>query len=87
MKEQLKAVVTGLHQKIILRCVITGNPEPTVTWFKDGEVNMANTEYKNFTATYTIKDTVGESTGNYICRASNEAGMAETAATVTIQGL
>lgn len=86
VKEQLQAVVSGLHQEVILRCVVTATPVPKIEWLKDGKAISGYTKYENFTATFTIKQTAEDSGGMYTCRASNEAGMAECSATVVIQG-
>ncbi|KAK8746935.1 hypothetical protein OTU49_016904 [Cherax quadricarinatus] len=85
VKEQLQAIVTGLHQEVILRCVVTASPPPKIDWLKDGKPVSGITRYENFTATFTIKETMETSGGMYTCRASNEAGMAECSATVVIQ--
>lgn len=85
VKEQLQAVVSGLHQEVILRCVVTATPAPKIEWLKDGKAISGFTKYENFTATFTIKQTNEDSGGMYTCRASNEAGMAECSATVVIQ--
>lgn len=86
VKEQLTPVVTGLHQEVILRCVVTANPLPKIEWQKDGKSVTGITHYENFTATFTIRETNESSGGMYTCRASNEAGMAECSATIVIQG-
>ncbi|CAF2138019.1 unnamed protein product, partial [Rotaria magnacalcarata] len=83
--EQLQPVVTGLYQKVVLRCVISGTPQPTIEWYKDGQQITSNTTYENFRATYTIWETSGSSSGMYTCRAFNEAGFNECTASVTIQ--
>lgn len=87
VKEELQAVVAGLHVEVMLRCVVTATPPPKIEWSKDGKPITGMTSYENFTATYTIKETMETSGGMYTCRASNEAGMAECSATVVIQGL
>lgn len=79
-------VVTGLHQEVVLRCVVTANPLPKIEWQKDGKPVTGITHYENFTATFTIRETNESSGGMYTCRASNEAGMAECSATIVIQG-
>lgn len=86
VKEPLQAVVTSLHQEIVLRCVVTATPTPKIEWLKDGKTVSEDTKYENFTATYRIRDSNETSGGMYTCRASNEAGMAECSATVVIQG-
>ncbi|XP_066957175.1 titin-like [Macrobrachium rosenbergii] len=85
VKEQLQAVVTGLHQKIVLRCVVTASPPPRIEWMRDGKIIQGETKYENFTATFTIQSSREDTGGMYTCRASNEAGMAECSATVAIQ--
>lgn len=85
--EELQPVVTGLHQTVVLRCVISGTPVPTIEWKKDGQIITSNITYENFTATYTIRETNGSSAGMYTCRATNEAGYNECSASIVIQGL
>ncbi|KAG0723047.1 Titin [Chionoecetes opilio] len=85
VKEKLTPVVTGLHQEVVLRCVVTANPLPKIEWLKDDKPLTGITFYENFTATFTIKETNESSGGMYTCRARNEAGMAECSATIVIQ--
>ena len=86
VKEVVQPVVTGLRQTVVLRCVITGTPVPTITWTKDDTVISHNITYDNFCATYTVSETDSLTSGLYTCKAVNDAGSAETSATVVIQG-
>ena len=83
----MQAVVTGLNQELVLKCVVSGTPVPTIEWFQDGKPITNDVVYENFTATYTIRSTHENSGGMYMCKASNSAGYAECSATVIIQGI
>ena len=52
-----------------LKCIVSGYPQPDITWFKDGhEVEGVKSQ------TYFIEELTLESRGLYKCFASNELG-------------
>ena len=84
--ETLKDIKIGLNQKLTLTCVITGNPTPDITWFKDGKIIKSKTiTYENHVATYIIKETEETTEGIYTVKAQNVMGTAETTCHVVVQ--
>ncbi|CAK8691082.1 unnamed protein product [Clavelina lepadiformis] len=69
-------VVEGDDQS--LECLVTGIPDPEVTWYKNGEevtsVSHENLRVSNQGQTLTISDTQVSDGVEYICEASNVAG-------------
>nr|CAD7257406.1 unnamed protein product [Timema shepardi] len=85
IQEPLKGVVCGLKKSITLSCVVGGVPQPEIK-LRDGRTfkNKYMT-YENRVAKYTITETTETTSGTYTCQATNDAGYAETTATVKIQ--
>lgn len=84
--ESLKDVRIGLKAYLKLSCVITGNPQPEITWYKDGKViKSINITYENNVAKYVMSETRDTTSGIYTVRAQNEMGTAETRCEVVIE--
>lgn len=85
--EPLKDVTVGPGQSVTLTCVISGNPTPTIKWFRNKKVvtTTKTITYENRIAKYVIDEANEESVGTYTCTAENVSGKAETSCTVTIQ--
>lgn len=78
----------GSFTKVDFACQVSGYPEPTVTWFKDGYSVMRTATY-NITTVYTNNQVLTSVLqvditfaaepfyGNYRCRVINELGEAE----------
>lgn len=70
-------------------CQVTGNPTPTVSWFKAGVPIQHNPDYhtsvENGICSLTIEETFAEDSARYTCKATNDAGIAETSATLTVK--
>ncbi|XP_032711907.1 titin isoform X2 [Lontra canadensis] len=70
------------------QCLVRGSPRPTVYWYKDGRLvqgsrfsaEESGIGFHNLFITNLGKDDVGE----YRCVATNESGMAETCAALTL---
>ena len=73
-----------------LTCKVIGLPRPDVAWFRDGKelIPTPNIKqsYEDDTATLTINKMTMDQDGEYKCIAENSAGVAETAAKVTVEG-
>ncbi|XP_062540646.1 titin isoform X4 [Armigeres subalbatus] len=78
-------------QRAQLQCVIFGHPTPTIEWFKDGISIQNNPDYKttfdNGLCCLTIDETVTADTAEYLCRAINDAGIADSPARLTVTEL
>lgn len=57
-----------LYDQVVLTCVATGNPTPTITWYKDDEVV---TDFDGNFFQFTITELSLEQRGFYHCEASN----------------
>ena len=57
-----------LYGRVTLTCIATGNPAPTITWFKDGQM-LPSTDTNFFQ--YTISELGLEERGFYHCEAAN----------------
>uniref|UniRef100_A0A914WDR8 Muscle M-line assembly protein unc-89 n=1 Tax=Plectus sambesii TaxID=2011161 RepID=A0A914WDR8_9BILA len=74
-----------------LECAVTGKPEPTVQWLKDGKpVQVDNSHVivkasANGQHALTIVNAKQSDVGSYTCKAVNPAGEAETAAALHVQ--
>jgi len=80
--------VTGdvlLGESIILTCVASGNPIPSVLWLKDGAHLMGNTLDRN--GILYIREFSADNTGNYTCVATSVLGSAETHISLTGQNV
>lgn len=84
--ESLKDIRIGLNKYLKLSCVITGNPKPDITWYKDGKIiKTRSISYENYIAQYTISETTDTTSGIYTVSAQNTMGSAETKCEVIIQ--
>ncbi|XP_063701950.1 titin homolog isoform X2 [Culicoides brevitarsis] len=73
----------------VLRCVVTGNPLPTVQWFKN-DVNVDNSpdyiiNYNNGEATLKFEEVFLEDQAVFKCKATNSSGTEETIAQLTVE--
>lgn len=74
--------------KMELSVQVKGDPDPQVTWTKDGKAisssEIMEVKYKNGTATVLINEVFPEDAGRYTCRATNTKGSVETSSKVVI---
>ena len=70
------------------QCKITGQPKPTVTWYKGARDISHGGKYhisqEGDTYTLTVYDVFGEDADEYVCRAVNKAGAKSTRAELVI---
>ncbi|KAK5973290.1 hypothetical protein GCK32_013682, partial [Trichostrongylus colubriformis] len=70
---------------------IEGEPEPKITWLKDGIDVKSNIDYRqefvNGVASLVIEETFIEDTATYTVRAENIGGVAESSARLTVKSL
>jgi len=78
-------------QTLELRATVRGEPEPTVTWYRDDKplaatlkvvVGKAKDEH-----TVSVQQVTAAAAGTYKCVAANTHGSAEHTALVTVTGL
>lgn len=69
-------------------CQITGVPKPTIAWYKGAREIINGARYHIYadgdTYNLSINDVFGEDADEYICRASNKAGVKSTRAELVI---
>jgi hypothetical protein len=84
----LKHLTIGDGERLTLQCSVAGDPEPQVTWFKDGRRLESNDfvdlKYKYGLATLKIEEVYPEDAGEYKCVAKNIAGTAECQCTLKV---
>ncbi|XP_047102318.1 twitchin isoform X3 [Schistocerca piceifrons] len=65
-----------------LSCTVTGDPDPQITWSKNGETltssDIIDLKYKGGIASLTINEVFPEDEGEYCCEATNSIGTAKT---------
>lgn len=70
------------------QCTISGNPKPTVTWYKGAREITSGSRYNIYSEgevyNLVINDVFGEDADNYVCRAVNKAGIKSTRADLVI---
>ena len=77
-----QSTFTNLYQDIILRCAVSGNPQPTIAWYKDGR-RIAG----EGSPLLVIQEMELSDRGVYHCTATNTLGTVVSApAVVNING-
>ncbi|CAG5126021.1 unnamed protein product [Candidula unifasciata] len=84
-----KELVVLEGSNITLVCFVVGKPTPTVTWFKE-EIEITQSTryistYENGRCTLTINNVTFEEEAEFICTATNEAGVATTYVDIFVQ--
>ena len=71
-----------LYQSVNLSCAVTGSPQPTIEWFKDGQTVSGEVQQFLFISQLDVVDR-----GEYYCTATNEVGSFSSASVfVNING-
>lgn len=85
----LKSLNIGDGERLTLQCQVAGDPEPQVTWYKDGKKLESNDfvdlKYKYGLATLKIEEAYPEDAGEYKCIAKNYVNSAETVCTLKVK--
>ncbi|XP_061680955.1 hemicentin-1 isoform X2 [Syngnathoides biaculeatus] len=78
--------IEPLGGNAILNCDVRGDPLPTILWSKSGiNLHINNRIRQLDNGSLAIYGTVVEDAGNYICVATNDAGVVERSVTLTLQ--
>nr|XP_061831771.1 hemicentin-1-like isoform X1 [Nerophis lumbriciformis] len=78
--------IEPLGGNAILNCEVRGEPLPTIQWSKNGINMQINNRIRQMdNGSLAIYGTVSEDAGNYICVATNDAGIVERSVTLTLQ--
>lgn len=87
--EPLKDLEVGDGSALTLQCTVKGDPEPQITWSKNGKAisssEIMNLKYKNGAATLTINEVYPEDEGVYTCTATNSIGATDTKCNLKIK--
>uniref|UniRef100_A0A8C8RXS5 Hemicentin 1 n=1 Tax=Pelusios castaneus TaxID=367368 RepID=A0A8C8RXS5_9SAUR len=75
----LTEVVVTRGNNVSLECKVQGNPQPAITWMKDGHplVNGSGVEILNDGHLLQLKNAQVSDTGRYVCVALNVAGLTD----------
>ncbi|KAM5280233.1 titin isoform 2-T2 [Ctenodactylus gundi] len=76
-------------ESIVLECLITGEPQPVVTWFQNGVIVKPNWkfEFEDVNCNYRlyIKDVNSQDSGRYKCAAENDSGTVDSVLDLTVE--
>lgn len=85
----LKNLAIGDGERLTFQCQVAGDPEPQVSWYKDGKKLESNDfvdlKYKYGLATLKIEKVYPEDAGEYKCIAKNYVNQAESVATLKVK--
>lgn len=87
----LHSVNANEGETAVLECKVTGEPEPTVKWFKDSEPvavggRIQSVSKPDGTQQLVIKNATKEDAGEYRCEATNDGGTAWTEGPLAVKG-
>jgi len=73
---------------LAIKCTVKGDPEPQITWFKDGEAvsssDIVDLKYRQGLASLSINELFPEDAGKYTCKATSSQGEAECSCKLTV---
>lgn len=76
-------------QQFTFQCVVTGQPQPIVEWYKDGRSIHTNADYKTTfdgaQCTLTIDESIVADSARFTCKATNAAGQSETSGQLSVK--
>ena len=79
-------VIISVGELALLTCEVSGDPEPSVTWTKNGNSTIPRAQFKNDGRILVIQDVSPRDSGVYECKASNNFGESRTSTTVIVAG-
>lgn len=86
IKDLPQRTILAVGELAILTCEVSGDPEPYVSWSKDGDPNILRAQFKNGGRILAIKDVLPIDSGVYECRASNKLGESRSSTKVIVAG-
>ena len=74
---------------IFLRCTVANVPPPAIHWYYPRSISKSKVEIVSAynTSTLRVRHAVHSDRGLYVCSASNEVGLAEAVASVSVPGM
>ncbi len=89
LKPRSRSVFEG--STVRFTCTSNGDPEPTIEWFFNGDAfvpdKRKDLKLRNGISTITINNACADDIGDYKVVATNESGVLEHIATLSIEGL
>ncbi|CDW52538.1 protein unc g; protein unc f; protein unc d; prot ein unc b; protein unc a [Trichuris trichiura] len=85
----LRSRLIQLNHQCKLLCCVSGKPQPTVTWTKDGvpvDKDRVSLSYRHGVCSMEIYGVKMEDAGRYTCEAENSVGKASTSCVINVQG-
>ena len=86
IKDLPEKTILPVDDLAILTCEVSGDPEPSVTWSKDGDTNIPRAQFRNDGRILAIKDVLPIDSGVYECKASNKLGESRSSTLVVVAG-
>ncbi len=86
IEELPERVILSVGKLAVLTCEVSGNPEPSVTWTKNGNASIPRAQFKNDGRILVIPHVLPGDSGVYECKASNALGENRTSTTVIVAG-
>lgn len=88
--QPLKNLSAEEGTKVTFEGTVTGKPEPTIKWFKEGKEISDSADfqisYKNNRVVLTIPEVFEEDAGRYVVEAENKGGKKQSSAELIIRG-
>lgn len=88
--ERMEPVEVNEGDSLLLRCLIEGTPEISVSWFKAGgklrQSNLCSLAFRASMATLKLSKTTTFDRGEYTCKAENRMGSASASCHVMVKG-
>ena len=81
-----ETTIVTFGELAILTCQVSGNPNPTVTWTKDGHASIPRAHFQNNGRLLAIQGVIRADEGVYQCKASNAFGESKTATSLVVGG-
>ncbi|XP_060869977.1 vascular endothelial growth factor receptor 2-like isoform X2 [Metopolophium dirhodum] len=81
----LPSTMIPVGSDLMIPCSVEGNPIPTVTWYKDGQLLLDNERTKATENLLIIFRTNTSDLGSYTCKASNLNSSDETTVNITME--
>ena len=79
-------VVLKVKSTLNLTCLVSGDPFPQISWFKDGWRNISRARFTQRNTSLMIMNVTISDEGIYECRVNNRAGNDTSTAKVEVQG-
>ncbi|XP_022783235.1 hemicentin-1-like [Stylophora pistillata] len=84
IKDLPKRTILAVGELVVLNCKVSGHPEASVTWTKDGFSSIPRAQLKDNGKILVIKDVVPGDSGVYECKAINTFGESYTSTTLIV---